>query len=178
METTIKTATNTWSLDKAHAKTGFTSMHMLVSEVEGFFRSFDATLKTAGDDFSGAKVEFTAEVKSIDTHNEQRDAHLQAPDFFDAAQFPQVKFSSKSFIKTGDNTYNLNGDLTIRNITRNIDLSVKAASGENPFTKKKIAGFKLTGEIKRNDFGVGASVPSFVVGETIHIIANAEFVAE
>jgi polyisoprenoid-binding protein YceI len=178
METATAKKISTWTLDKAHAKVGFSTVHMLVSDVEGHFTDFDAKLKATKEDFSDASAEFTAKVSSIDTHNEQRNAHLKNADFFHADEFPTVEFKSKSFTKTGDNKYKVDGELTMHGVTKAVAFDVTGILGENPFTKKAIAGFKISGSIKRSDFGVGHSIPSFVVSDEVKVVANAEFAGE
>src|SRR5262245_58985416 len=84
-----------WSLDKSHAKLGFGITHMLVSDVEGTFRSFDAKIVSSKEDLSDAVIELSADVNTIDTDNEQRDEHLRKPDFFDVAKYPSLTFKSK-----------------------------------------------------------------------------------
>lgn len=179
METQEKQTKNkAWVLDKAHAKVGFAITHMLVSEVEGSFKSFDIKLNAPNEDFSGAYIEFTADVNSIDTANEMRDAHLKKEDFFHAEKNPQVNFKSKSFIKVADKMYVLNGDLTFNGITRNINLDVKGNVVKHPLKDQMLAGFKVTGEIKRSDFKLAPNAPSVILGEDVAITANVEFIAE
>ncbi len=164
-----------WSLDKAHAKLGFTITHLMVSDVEGSFKTFDAKITAHKDDFSDAIAELTAEVKSIDTENQQRDQHLLGPDFFDADNFPTITFKSKSFTKSTNNEYKVIGDLTMHGITKQIELTAIAKTGTNPMNKKTITGFKVNGVIKRTDFNLSPSTPSAMLGNEVTISANAEF---
>lgn len=165
----------TWTLDKSHGKLGFTVTHLLVSDVEGWFKDFDAKITSSKDDFSDATVEMTANVSSINTESEQRDTHLKNADFFDVAKFPTLTFKSKSFKKEGI-YYKIVGDLTMHGLTKSVNLLAICKTGSNPMSKKTIAGFKVTGNIKRSDFGIGASMPTSVVSDEVAIIANAEFV--
>lgn len=165
----------TWTLDKSHAKLGFTVTHLLISDVEGWFKDFDAKITSSKDDFSDAIVEMTANVSSINTESEQRDTHLKSPDFFDVAKFSTIIFKSKSFKKEGI-YYKVTGDLTMHGVTKTIDLLAICKTGINPMSKKAIAGFKITGNIKRSDFGIGTSMPSTMVSDEVALIANAEFV--
>jgi len=180
METQEKQAkAKVWTLDKAHAKVGFGITHMLVSEIEGSFKNFDVKLNVPNEDFSGAEIEFTADVNSIDTANEMRDAHLKRDDFFHAEKNPQVTFKSKSFVKIADKKYALNGDLTFNGVTKNINLDVKGNVVQHPMKPDTtIAGFKVTGEVKRSDFNFGPNFPSIALSNEVAIIANAEFIAE
>ena len=165
----------TWSVDKSHAKVGFTVTHLLISEVDGNFKAFDAKITSAKDDFSDAVIEFTADVNSVNTDNERRDGHLKSPDFFDAAKFGTIAFKSKSITKTEGKKYKLMGDLTMHGVTKPVTLDLTLNGTGLNRDKKKIAGFKATGELKRSDFGVG-SAPAAVVSEEIGIRVNGEFV--
>ncbi|HNW56467.1 MAG TPA: YceI family protein [Bacteroidales bacterium] len=165
----------TWSLDKNHARLGFSVTHMMVSDVEGWFKIFDAKVTSSNDDFSDAVAEMTAEVNSINTDNEQRDKHLKSPDFFDAAKYPVITFKSKSFKKTGDMNYKVTGDLTMHGITKTVELVAICRTATNPSSKQTIAGFKIAGKIKRSDFGIGTSMASGIVSDEVVIVANAEF---
>lgn len=169
----------TWSLDKAHAKLGFGVTHLLVSTVEGSFKTFDAKITSSKDDFSDAVIELTADVNSIDTDNEQRDGHLKGPDFFDAAKFSTITFKSKSFKKIADKKYKLIGDLTMHGVTKTVELEATLnGTAVHPFTKKTIAGFKVTGTLKRSDFAIGSTTPAAVLSDEVAINTNAEFVKE
>lgn len=178
---TIATATfaQTWSLDKAHAKLGFSVTHLLVSNVDGSFKSFDAKITSSKDDFSDAIIELTADINSIDTDNEQRDGHLKSPDFFDVAKYESLNFKSRNFKKIADKKYRLYGDLTLHGITKPVELDVTlGGTAVHPYSKKTIAGFKITGALKRSDFGIGASTPGAVVSDEVIINTNAEFIRE
>jgi polyisoprenoid-binding protein YceI len=165
----------TWSMDKNHAKLGFTITHLMVSDVEGWFKSFDAKITSSAEDFSDAVVEMTADVNSINTENEQRDNHLRSADFFDVAKYPALSFKSKTFKKVSGNTYKVTGDLTMHGITKTVELDAICRMGSNPRNQQPIAGFKITGTIKRADFGIGPSMPAAVLSDEVSIVANAEF---
>lgn len=178
METLEKTTTQTWTLDKMHAKVGFSITHMLVSEVDGIFREFDAKITNAGPDLSGAHIEFTAKMDSIDTHNEMRNAHLKKDDFFHVEKYPELKFVSTEFKKLDGRKYSLKGDLTVMGVTKNISLDATGIIGEHPMNKKTIAGFKITGAIKRSDFGIAPSMPGIALSDEVGILANVELIKE
>jgi polyisoprenoid-binding protein YceI len=167
-------APDTWKTDKDHAKLGFTITHLMVSDVEGWFKSFEATVTTSGKDFTDAVVVLTADVNSINTESEARDKHLKSPDFFDAEKYPTLTFKSKSFKKVNDTNYKITGDLTMHGVTKPVELDAVCRMGTNPMNKKEIAGFKITGKLKRTDFGIGASMPEAMIGDEVSIIANAE----
>lgn len=165
-----------WTYDKNHAKVGFTVTHMMVSDVEGYFQTASATLTTTKSDFSDAVVEMTADATSIFTDNEKRDAHLKSPDFFDAMKYPAVTFKSTSFKKTkAVNTYTMKGILTMHGVSKPVVFTVIARTSVQPLNKKTIAGFKITGKLKRSDFGIGPNMPVAVVSDEVLIDCNAEF---
>jgi polyisoprenoid-binding protein YceI len=164
-----------WTLDKSHAKLVFNVSHLMVSEIEGRFKSFDSKITSTKEDFSDAVIELTADVKSINTDDAGRDAHLMKPDFFDAEKYPTLSFKSTSFTKVEGKKYVLTGDLTMHGVTKKVQLDVVYnGNAIHPYTKKTIAGFKVSGKIKRTDFGVG-SVPGAIVGEEVVIDSNLEF---
>jgi len=175
----ITLSAQNWSLDKAHAKLGFGVTHLLVSNVEGNFKSFDAKITSSKSDFSDAVVELSAEVNSINTDNDKRDTHLKSPDFFDAVKYPTLTFKGKSLKPVSGKKYKLAGDLTLHGVTRPVVLDVVYnGTIEHPYTKKPVAGFKVTGTIKRSDFGIGSSTPGGVVSDEVELNANAEFSKE
>jgi len=168
-------AQSTWSLDKNHGKLGFVITHLMVSEIEGSFKNFDAKIITPKADFTDAVVDMTAESTSINTDNDNRDKHLRTADFFDVATFPLVTFKSNSFKKTGPKTYKVKGNLTMHGVTKPVALDVTCNIGADPMSKKPIAGFKISGTVKRSDFGIGAKFPSAMLGDEVTINANGEF---
>jgi polyisoprenoid-binding protein YceI len=170
------TEKTTWLMDKDHAKLGFTITHLMVSDVEGWFKTFSAQVTSSNEDFSDAVAEMTADVSSINTESEMRDKHLKSPDYFDAVKYPAITFKSTTFKKVNDNNYKVTGDLTIHGVTKTVALDAICRMGTNPMNKKAIAGFKITGIIKRSDFGIGTSVPNAMLGDEVSIVANAEFI--
>ena len=166
----------TWTLDKAHAKIGFTITHMMVSDVDGMFKTFDATLTSTRADFSDAVFSVTAQTNSVFTDNDKRDEHLKSADFFDAAVNPTVSFQSKSIKKTGENTFKITGDLTMHGVTKSVvlDGSFKGPI-TNPNNKKAVAGFKITGVVKRSDFKLADKMPTAALSDEVTITANGEF---
>lgn len=175
----LATFAQTWTLDKAHAKLGFTITHLMVSDVEGAFKTFDITIASSKDDFSDAVISLTADVNSINTDNEKRDTHLKSPDYFDAAKYPTLTFKSKSFTKVDGKNYKLTGDLTMHGVTKTVTLNV-VYNGTiiHPMTKKPVAGFKVTGTFKRSDFGISPGTPTSILSDEVNLIANAEFVKQ
>ncbi|WP_435578814.1 YceI family protein [Gilvibacter sp.] len=172
METAVKTK---WNIDQAHSSVGFKVKHMMISTVKGQFDSYSAAVETADDNFSDASFEFAAEVASINTNNADRDAHLKSDDFFNAAGFPELKFTSKSFDGS-----TLVGDLTIKETTKEISLDVDINGvAVDPYGQTK-AGFEMSGKINRKDFGLSWSAVteagSVVVGETVTLVIDAQFI--
>ncbi len=146
--------TTTWDFDKAHSKVGFSVRHMVISEVEGYFKDFSGTVSTEGDDFSTAKVDFKVNVSSINTDNQERDNHLKSDDFFNAEKYPAMFFKSTGIKKVGDNKYKLLGDLTIRDITKPVELDmIYFGTVKDPWGNTR-AGFKITGELNRFDYNL------------------------
>ncbi len=167
-----------WQIDKVHSRVQFTATHLIISEVTGEFKNFDGDIETNGDDFSNAKVNFTVDVNSINTDNQQRDNHLRSDDFFNAQKFPKMTFAGKSMQKAGDNKYKLFGDLTIRDVTKEISLDViYNGTVKDPWGNTK-AGFKIVGELNRFDYNLKWNVlmeaGGAVVGKVITITINLE----
>ena len=169
----------TWKNDKTHSKIGFSVTHLMVSDVQGSFKTFDVTVTATKDDLSDAVFEVTADIGSIDTDVEGRDKDLKSDKYFDAAKYPKLTFKSTSFKKVGENKYTMVGDLTIKDVTKSVTLDVTMKGpAPHPFNKKPMAGLKVIGTIKRTDFGVGASTPSMVVSDEVIIDVNGELVKQ
>jgi polyisoprenoid-binding protein YceI len=168
-------AQTTWTIDKVHSKIGFSAVHMVVAETEGKFDDFDATIISKSNDFNGAEVEFTAKVASINTENEKRDGHLKSDDFFSAEKFPEIKFKG-TLVKEGGK-YKLRGKLTLRDVTKDVEFDVTYGGQINTGRGEK-AGFKLTGVINRQDYGLKWANKlqdgSAVVGDEVTISCKIE----
>jgi polyisoprenoid-binding protein YceI len=177
----IKTmATSTkWVLDPMHSEVQFKVKHLVISTVSGFFKSFEGELVTDNDNFEDAEINFSLDVNSIDTKQTDRDEHLKSADFFDAATYPKITFKSTSIKKVGDDDYKLVGDLTIKNITKQVTLDVEFGGSTDDFYGNTKAGFELTGKINRKDFGLTwdgiTEAGSIVVGEDIKLNINVQF---
>ncbi len=175
-------AQTTWDFDKSHSKIGFSVTHLVITDVEGNFKEFEGSITTSGDDFENAKIEFSANVASINTDNEKRDEHLRSDDFFNAEKFPQLTFKSKSFSKVDDKNYKLVGDLTIRDVTKEVELNVVYnGTVEDPWGNTK-SGFSLEGEINRFDYNLKwnktIEAGGLVVGEDVTILAKLQLVKQ
>ncbi|MDX1936608.1 MAG: YceI family protein [Flavihumibacter sp.] len=167
-----------WAVDKGHSKVTFIAGHHGISEVDGYFKKYEATLVTTKDDFSDAVFEMTVETASLNTDLEMRDNHLRSEDIFNVAQFPVMTFKSTSFKKKGGNQYMMTGNLTMRGVTKEIVLDVVLNGPvENPNKNAKNIqiGIKALGKVKRSDFKLGANLPTAFVSDEIQIRVTGEF---
>jgi polyisoprenoid-binding protein YceI len=147
----------TWAIDPVHSEVGFTIRHFGVSKVRGRFDKFEGTIVTA-DDPSASTVNASIDVNSINTNQEQRDAHIRSGDFFDVENHPTMNFVSTG-IKQDGGEYVLEGDLTIRGVTKPVRLALELNGfGPDPYGGTRV-GFSATGEINRHDFGVSFNGP-------------------
>lgn len=168
----------TWTTDKAHSRVGFTVTHMMLTDVDGNFKNFEASLTAAKPDLTDAVFELTADVNSINTDNERRDGHLKSPDFFDAAKFPSLAFKSTSFQKVEGKKYKLSGNLTMHGVTKPVTLDVimnGPVTMENQRGKQTKVGFRASGQLKRSDFGVGSTGGMSPVSDEVELKINGEF---
>ena len=144
----------TYQIDASHSEIQFKVKHMMITNVTGQFNSFTATMESEAPDFTDAKISFSADTDSVTTHNEQRDGHLKSDDFFNVAQYPKLSFVSTSFKKISDEQYKLTGNLTIRDVTKEVSLDVEYGGTQtDPWGQVK-AGFEITGKINRKDFNL------------------------
>ncbi|WP_295676369.1 YceI family protein [uncultured Mucilaginibacter sp.] len=169
-------AQTTWTNDKMHSKVGFTVTHLMVSDVDGIFTDFTCTIVAAKPDFSDAKFQLTVNTSSVNTDIDYRDKDLRSDKYFDVAKFPTMTFTSSAIASVSPNHYKLTGNLTLHGVTKpvSMDLWFRGLI-TNPMTKKDDAGFKLTGVIKRSDFGFGSGTPSGIVSDEVIINTNGEF---
>jgi polyisoprenoid-binding protein YceI len=168
-------AQGAWTLDKSHSKMTFTVTHLAISEVDGVFKTFDAKVTASKEDFSDAIFELTAELKDVTTNNDGRDGHLKKADMFDVEKFPTMTFKSTGISKVADKKYKLTGNLTMKGVTKPVTLDLTHMGNNKNRQGKALAGFKVTGTVKRTDFGVG-TMSSMVVGEDVELRASGEFV--
>jgi polyisoprenoid-binding protein YceI len=142
----------TWDIDPVHSEVGFTARHMMVSKVRGRFTQFSGELVTAPD-LLQSSVTATIELTSIQTGNEQRDQHIRSADFFEVDKYKTMTYRSTGLRPEGDH-YVLDGELTLRNVTKQIQLKLELNGfGPDPYGGTR-AGFTATGELNRSDFGV------------------------
>jgi polyisoprenoid-binding protein YceI len=171
-------AQSTWKADVSHSSVKFSVAHLVVSETEGTFKVYDANVAAAKDDFTDAKIDFTIDVNSINTDNEMRDKHLKSDDFFNAEKFPKIVFKGISFKKVSGNKYVLEGDLTIRDVTKKVKLDVVyGGTVKDPYGNTK-AGFKVTGVVDRLAYGLKwnalTEAGGAVVGKDVELTAKLE----
>jgi polyisoprenoid-binding protein YceI len=142
-----------WTLDPAHSHIGFSVPHLVVSEVEGSFKKWSGKALLDEADLTKSTVEFAAETASVDTGEPKRDEHLKSAEFFDAAKFPQLTFKSTKITKAGKG-YKVTGELTIHGVTKVVTLDATVSQPvKNPWGKQ-VRGAKITGKIKRADYGL------------------------
>lgn len=164
-----------WNIDKGHTNIQFNVSHMVVSEVNGSFKDFDAAITSKADDFNGTDIEFTAKVASINTGIENRDNHLKSDDFFNAEKYPDLKFKGTLVKENGK--YVLKGDLTIRDVTKPVAFDV-TYGGTIDTGRGVKAGFKVSGKINRLEYGLKwankLASGELVVGDVVEIVGKLE----
>ncbi|OIQ15343.1 MAG: hypothetical protein BM557_11790 [Flavobacterium sp. MedPE-SWcel] len=172
MSTAVKTI---WNIDTAHSEISFKVKHMMISTVTGHFEDFSAAAETSSDGFIDVGFRFSAKTGSISTKNNDRDTHLKSNDFFNAEKYPELKFKSKSFDGS-----TLIGDLTIRDITKEIELDVDFNGIAVDTYGQTKAGFEINGSINRKDFNLTWSAiteaGSVVVSDNVKLIIDLQFI--
>ena len=171
-----------WNIDTAHSRIQFAVRHMVISEVIGNFSKYDLKMISSKDDFSDAEIEFSIDVNSIDTGMADRDAHLKSDDFFGADKYNAIHFKSSALRKINDEEYKLSGSLTIRNITRPIDLDVELGGVINDPWGNVRAGFSLRGTINRFDYDLKwnslIETGGAVVAKNVKILCDVEVIKQ
>jgi len=169
-----------WTVDNVHSNVKFTATHMVISEVEGNFKSFSGTLTAAKPDFTDATIEFSVDIASINTDNEQRDKHLKSDDFFNAEKFPTMTFKSISMKKLSGNKYELTGNLTIRDVTKRVKFAVTYGGTAKDGYGNTRAGFRASTTINRLDYGLKwnslLETGGAVIGPEVAISLNVELI--
>tara|TARA_R110002111_G_scaffold172126_2_gene237657 strand:+ start:3884 stop:4414 length:531 start_codon:yes stop_codon:yes gene_type:complete len=172
--------TTKWVLDPTHSEITFKVKHLMISNVKGAFKTFDASID--GEDFRTSNFNVTIDTGSISTNNDDRDAHLKSPDFFEVEQYPEITFVSKSIKKVDDDEFKLIGDLTIKGTTQEIALDTEFGGFmKDPYGNEK-AGFSIDGKLNRKDFGLNWNAAleagGVMVGNKIKINAEVQFVKQ
>ena len=173
---------STWAIDPTHSEIGFKVKHMMFTNVSGKFNQFEATIKTEKEAFETSKINFSADINSVDTSNTDRDNHLKSADFFDVDNFAKLTFTSTAIQKVTEGEYKISGDLTIKDVTKNITFEADYSGlMKDPWGNTKI-GLALNGKINRKDFGLtwnaALETGGVLVGEDIKLIAEVQFVKQ
>ena len=166
-------------IDPAHTRMQFKVKHLMISNVMGSFKEFEGKASMIENDFTTTKVNVTIKTASIDTEAPDRDAHLKSADFFDAEKYPVIVFEGNGMTQKDEDTYELKGNLTIKDVTKPVTLSVEYGGLiTDPWGNKK-AGFSITGEINRKDFGMvwnaALETGGVLVADKVKILCDAEF---
>jgi polyisoprenoid-binding protein YceI len=179
METSLITTKTNWLLDQAHSEIGFKIRHLMISNVKGTFKTFDANITTTLKDFTTAVIDLWIEVSSIDTGDEKRDEHLLSGDFFSVENFRQIQFKSDAIGQPDkDGNHELTGNLTIAGITQKVSLNVEFGGvAKDPWGNEK-AGFTVSGKINRKDWGLTWNTPlesgGILVSEDVSILCEVQ----
>jgi polyisoprenoid-binding protein YceI len=172
-------AQTTWKADPMHSKLTFSVTHLGISDVAGLFKAFDVTAVANQPDFSDAVFELSVDVASINTEVQMRDDHLRSADFFEVEKHPKMTFKSTSVKKSGQNKYQLTGDLTLHGVTKPVTMDLwYRGTIENPQSKAVTSGFQLTGVLKRSDFNIGPKFPAPMLSDEVQIKADGEFIKQ
>ena len=171
-----------WKLDGSHSKIRFTTKYLVISDVDGEFKKFEGTFTSSKADWSDLQATMTVQVPSITTDNEMRDKHLLSDDFFNAEKFPTMTFTSTGIKSLGNNKYVLSGNLTVRDVTKKVEVPlVYGGQVKDPWGNLK-AGFKATGKINRKDFGLkyanAAASGEAVVGDEVEFTIDAVLIKQ
>ena len=172
-----------WVLDPTHSEIQFKVKHLMITNVTGSFNSFNVEAETIDDNFTEAKISFSADVDSISTNNEQRDGHLKSADFFDVASYPNISFEATNAVNLErDGNYDLVGNLTIKDVTKSIKLNIEFAGvTKDPYGNTK-AGFAISGKIHRSDFGLtwnaALETGGVMVSEDVRILGEIQLVKQ
>ncbi|MBP6334719.1 MAG: YceI family protein [Bacteroidia bacterium] len=178
----INASAQNWKLDAAHTKVHFSTDYLVITDVNGEFKKFSGTFTSAKADWTDLKAEVTVEVGSISTDNEMRDKHLMSDDFFNAEKFPSITFKSSGIKSLGNKKYVLTGQLTVRDVTKTVELPlVYGGTVVDPWGNTK-AGFKATGSINRKEYGLkykdAAATGEAVVGDIVEFTIDAVLIKE
>ena len=173
--------TSTWNIDPVHSTAEFKVKHMMIANVKGTFSKVSGVITFDESDLTKSKVEASIEAASIDTRDDQRDAHLRSADFLDVENYPRLSFASGSVKKAGNGKLSVEGDLTIRGVTRRVDFAVEGPTppAKDPWGNVRVA-ISATTKIDRKDFGLtwnaALETGGILVGDLVTISLEAEFV--
>ncbi|KHF39986.1 YceI family protein [Halalkalibacter okhensis] len=172
-----------FKLDKVHSGVGFQVKHMMVSKAKGEFKDFDVEIEGDLNHLEGLRVNVKIDTSSIDTNNEDRDAHLRSPDFFDADSFPAIKIQSESIKKLSDEEYEMTANVTIKDVTKKEKFFIEYnGTSKNPMDGSTVTGFDVEGKINREQYGLtwnaALETGGVLVGKDVKLLANFEFIVE
>lgn len=168
-------AVETYRIDASHSSVGFSVRHFF-TKVPGVFSKFSGSIKVDRENLENSSVQAVIEVASVNTSEQKRDGHLQGSDFFLSSQFPAINFTSKTWKKTGENTYDVTGDLTIKSVTKPVVLKVTSLGFGPGMRGAQLSGWEASATIDRRDFGL--SYGQGIVGNDVEIHINVEAVLE
>ena len=176
--TSTMQGTATYTIDVPHSQLGFAVKHMMFSTVRGNFQDFEGTVVIDYDNPANSTVDVAIDASSISTRDEKRDEHLRSADFFDAAEYPQITFKSTSIDFKSPDDFTVNGDLTIRGVTRPVAIEAELTGhGTNPWGVD-VAGFEGKTKINRKDFGLNWNAAlekgGVLVGDEVKITLEVE----
>jgi polyisoprenoid-binding protein YceI len=183
METTEAATKTKWGIDAAHSEIGFKVKHLMITNIRGTFREFDASIYTTGEDFMSAEIDFWLNPASVSTGDEKRDGHIKGPDFLDVEKFKEIHFTANTYENVDkDGSYELYGDLTIKGIKKQIKLDVEFGGVmKDPWGNQK-AGFTISGKINRKDWGLNWNAPigtgGVLVSEDVWINCEVQLVKQ
>jgi polyisoprenoid-binding protein YceI len=180
MESSVKTK---WGIDPIHSEIAFKVKHLMITNVKGVFKEFEASIYTTDENFMTSEIDFWLNPASVDTGNADRDAHLKSADFFDVENHKQISFTGNTYEKVdNDGSYTLYGDLTIKGITKQIKLDVEFGGVmKDPWGNEK-AGFTINGKINRKDWGLNwnsaLEAGGVLVGEDVRISCEVQLIKQ
>ena len=181
METsTITAAKTTWALDPSHSELNFKVKHLMIANVKGSFQKFEAAID--GEDFTKSKITAKIDAGSIYTNDDKRDGHLKSVDFFDVENFNEILFTGSSLKKVDDDNYKLTGQLTIKNVSKEVTLDVEYGGiNKDPWGNEK-AAFSINGKINRKDWGLNWNAAletgGVLVSEEVRLNAELQFLKQ
>ncbi|GGG39711.1 UPF0312 protein [Dokdonia pacifica] len=172
----------TWVIDKSHSSIGFDIDHLVVSQTEGTFNEYEATIKADKSDFSDATFDITIQTTSVDTKNERRDNHLRSADFFDSEKYPEITFKVNSFKHISGKKYEVTGMFTMHGVTKEVTLDARFGGIITQGNFGTRAGLRITGEIDRYDFGLkynaAMEAGGYILGKEVRIDCRLEMVKQ
>jgi polyisoprenoid-binding protein YceI len=175
-------AISKWIVDPVHSDVQFKIKHLVISSITGSFKNFEGGATSDASDFENAEIHFSLDVDSIDTNQNMRDEHLKSADFFDAEQFPHITFQSNYFHKVKGDNYKLSGLLTLKGITKPIELDAEYGGTERDANGNIRSGFEVEGRISRQEFGLNymqlTETGGLLIGEDVKLIANIQLIKE